>query len=67
MDSRDPTLTRQAFETRDAVRGDDGELYHLPTLRALHRLGRLSQDSPAFAVLMQALSSELPRFARLTA
>ena len=67
MARQDSALSRLAFEPRDAVRGEDGELYHLPTLRALHRLGRLAPDSPGMAVLMQALQHELPKFACLTA
>lgn len=28
-------LSKQPFSTQDAVRSEDGELYHLPTLIAL--------------------------------
>lgn len=52
MDANDTPLTAAAFNVRDAIQGEDGEWYHLPTLRALHRLGRLALDSPAYMVLM---------------
>ena len=37
----------------DMIRGEDGELYHLPTLRALHAAGRLSRESAGYVLLMQ--------------
>ncbi|UBV44340.1 hypothetical protein LAJ19_14325 (plasmid) [Deinococcus taeanensis] len=46
-----PPLTRTSFSTSDLVRGEDGELYHLPTLRALHATGRLSFDSAGYQLL----------------
>ena len=67
MNRHTPNLDRTAFDTRDAIQGEDGEWYHLPTLRALHRLGRLPIDSPAYMMLMGVLHIEAPRYTRLTA
>ena len=66
MDSHTRTLDCTAFDTRDAIQGEDGEWYHLPTLRALHRLGRLSTESPAYMLLMSVLHVEMPHHTRLT-
>lgn len=63
---RDTDLTRQPFELRETVQGEDGGLYHLPTLRALYRRGRLSPDSPAYCALLQVLAA-CPQRARLIA
>lgn len=57
-------LSKKPFSTQDAVRGDDSELYHLPTLIALYRAGRLDVRSVAYSLVLQAIT---PRTARLTA
>ncbi|RJF72440.1 hypothetical protein D3875_13655 [Deinococcus cavernae] len=67
MDRHTPNLDRTTFDPRDAIQGEDGEWYHLPTLKALHRLGRLSTDSPAYMILLHVLQLEAPRHVRLTA
>ncbi|MFC4427696.1 hypothetical protein [Deinococcus navajonensis] len=51
------------FNAADLVRGDDGELYHLPTLRALNAAGRLAPDSAGYLLLMERASYQ----SRLTA
>lgn len=63
----DSRLEKHPFQASDLVRGDDGEYYHLPTLRALYRLGRLSPDSAGYALLMRVMLAATPAFARLTA
>lgn len=45
----DPNMKKVAFQTQDVVQGDDGELYHLPTLRALYSSGRLPSTAPPTA------------------
>lgn len=35
----------------DIQQADDGNYYHLPTLRALHRAGRLAVDTPGWRLL----------------
>lgn len=59
----DPNMKKVAFQTQDVVQGDDGELYHLPTLRALYRSGRLPFDSPAYCLV----AGMEPQQRRLTA
>lgn len=66
MDDHTRTLDRTTFDTRDAIQGEDGQWYHLPTLKALHRLGRLSTDSPAYMLLLGLLKLDTPVHARLT-
>lgn len=44
---------RVGFQLSDFVRGDDGELYHLPTLRNLMKTGKLPTDSPAYRIICQ--------------
>lgn len=67
MDADASTLTTTPFDLRDALQGEDGEWYHLPTLRALHRLGKLATDSPAYMALMRILHLEAPAHAQLNA
>ena len=42
------------FRVAELVRGDDGELYHLPTLRLLWQRGQLAADSVGYRVLLSA-------------
>lgn len=63
MDETKKGLKSTPFNAADLVRGDDGELYHLPTLRALSAAGRLSPDSVGSLLLLERASC--PR--RLTA
>ncbi|BDP40881.1 hypothetical protein DAETH_08500 [Deinococcus aetherius] len=53
MDESKKGLKLAAFDPNDMERGEDGELYHLPTLRALHAAGRLSHESAGYLILMQ--------------
>lgn len=46
-------MTRLPFNSGDVVRGEDGELYHLPTLRALFAAGRLLPGSVGYLVLLE--------------
>jgi len=46
-------VTRIPFHPGDMVRGEDGELYHLPTLRALFAAGRLSPGSVGYLLLVE--------------
>jgi len=46
-------LKSAPFNLDDMVRGEDGELYHLPTLRALNTAGRLPRESTGYILLMQ--------------
>ncbi|AFD24102.1 hypothetical protein [Deinococcus gobiensis] len=61
------SLNRTTFSLADTARGDDGELYHLPTLRRLHALGHLRPGSAAYVLLMQVLADAAPARARLIA
>ncbi|MDB5045585.1 MAG: hypothetical protein JWQ08_1635 [Deinococcus sp.] len=63
MDEKTKGLKSTPFEANDLVRGDDGELYHLPTLRALNAAGRLSPDSTGYLLLLERVSHRV----RLTA
>ena len=53
MDDTKTTLKTTPFNTADMARGEDGELYHLPTLRALFAAGRLSPGSVGHLVLLE--------------
>lgn len=53
MDHSTESLKSTPFRPDDLVRGDDGELYHLPTLRALHASGRLLPESTGFWLLLR--------------
>lgn len=53
MNEAKKALKAAPFNLDDMVRGEDGELYHLPTLRALHSAGRLSRESAGYLLLMQ--------------
>ena len=53
MNETKKVLESAPFITGDMVRGEDGELYHLPTLRTLHAAGRLSFGSVGYMLLMQ--------------
>lgn len=46
-----PALTRTAFDPADLIRGEDGDLYHLPTLRALHARGQLGLHTEGYLLL----------------
>ncbi len=50
-----------ALDPKNMDRGDDGDLYHLPTLRLLLAAGRLSHDSAGYRLLMQHAASSQPR------
>ncbi|WP_102128351.1 hypothetical protein [Deinococcus planocerae] len=52
MDESKRGLKLAAFDQTDMARGEDGELYHLPTLRTLHAAGRLSRESAGYLLLM---------------
>lgn len=52
MDDPKTALKTTPFSTSDMARGEDGELYHLPTLRALYAAGRLPFGSAGYAVLV---------------
>lgn len=60
-------LTRKSFETSDLKRGQDGEWYHLPTLRALHALGRLPVTSAGYILLMELAAQDNATRARISA
>ncbi|KQR04731.1 hypothetical protein [Deinococcus sp. Leaf326] len=60
-------LNCTSFSPADTARGEDGELYHLPTLRRLHALGRLTPGTPAHLLLLEALAGAAPVRARLIA
>lgn len=47
-------LKRTPFDLADLERGEDGELYHLPTLRALHAAGHLHRESAGYRLLLRA-------------
>lgn len=53
MDPTSKSLTVVPYDFADIVRGEDGELYHLPTLRALNAAGLLPRASVGFGVLMR--------------
>ncbi|WP_216328879.1 hypothetical protein [Deinococcus aestuarii] len=53
MDEPGRGLKLAAFDPNDMERGEDGELYHLPTLRALHAAGRLARGSAGSLLLME--------------
>jgi hypothetical protein len=53
MNEAKKALQSAPFNLEDMVRGEDGELYHLPTLRVLHAAGRLSRESAGYLLLMQ--------------
>lgn len=61
MDGSDNSLKTTSFNPADLVRDEDGDLYHLPTLRALHAAGRLAQGSAGFLLLMQHAALARPR------
>ncbi|MFC4638957.1 hypothetical protein [Deinococcus hohokamensis] len=56
MDETKKALKPTPFNAADLIRGEDGELYHLPTLRALNAAGRLSPDSAGYLLLMERSS-----------
>lgn len=56
--SDDTPMSRTTFTLADTVRGEDGELYHLPTLRALHARGLLRPGTPAHLALLAALAGD---------
>ncbi|MFC5847137.1 hypothetical protein [Deinococcus petrolearius] len=53
-------LNCTSFSPADTARGEDGELYHLPTLRRLHALGHPTPGSPAHLLLTQVLAEATP-------
>ncbi|WP_249395790.1 hypothetical protein [Deinococcus sp. QL22] len=53
MDDQTAGLKSIPFDVNDLIRGDDGEFYHLPTLRALNAAGRLSPDSIGYLLLLE--------------
>lgn len=53
MNEANKALKSAPFHLDDMARGEDGELYHLPTLRVLHAAGRLSRDSAGYILLMR--------------
>ncbi|SMB90068.1 hypothetical protein [Deinococcus hopiensis] len=53
MEDTKTALKATPFSSTDVARGEDGELYHLPTLRALFAAGRLSPGSEGHLVLLQ--------------
>ncbi|MFB9991092.1 hypothetical protein ACFFLM_03720 [Deinococcus oregonensis] len=53
MDHQTKGLKSTPFNTNDLIRGDDGEMYHLPTLRALKTAGRLLPDSVGYLLLLR--------------
>lgn len=53
MDDTKTPLKVSPFSTGDMARGEDGELYHLPTLRALFAAGRLPPGSVGHLVLLE--------------
>ena len=53
MDETTTCLKCTPFDPADLERGEDGELYHLPTLRALHAAGRLPRESAGYLLLMR--------------
>ena len=61
MDVSGNSLKATSFNPADLVRDENGELYHLPTLRALHASGRLSLESAGYLLLMQHAALGRPR------
>lgn len=51
MDQKTKGLKSTPFHPEELARGEDGELYHLPTLRALYAAGRLVPNSIGFRLL----------------
>lgn len=45
-------MNRVSMKPGELIRGDDGETYHLPTLRALFAAGRLPVDSAGYRALV---------------
>ncbi|MEF2278695.1 hypothetical protein V3W47_10315 [Deinococcus sp. YIM 134068] len=61
MDPTSKALKVVPYDSADIVRGEDGELYHLPTLRALNAVGRLPRESVGFGLLMRQRAFSAPR------
>ncbi|AHX26487.1 hypothetical protein DEDE109153_09855 [Deinococcus deserti] len=61
MDESGKSLKATSFDPADLIRDENGELYHLPTLRALYAAGRLAQGSAGFVLLMQHAALHRPR------
>ncbi|MBZ9715096.1 hypothetical protein [Deinococcus multiflagellatus] len=61
MDDIGTSLQAVSFTRRDLIQDEQGNWFHLPTLRALHAAGRLAADSAGFLLLMQHAALNRPR------
>lgn len=60
MNGSGVSLKATSFNPADLIRDENGELYHLPTLRALYAAGRLAQGSAGFILLMHHAALNRP-------